>query len=157
MTDNAAAEVTLTGEGITSAGASVNRTVKILIDGEVGIEHDFDRQVKVVPIPKQAPYRTLYIDLQRLVWTVTLNGWLTDSSSGGSAITKKQNFEDLVRKAGQVTASWGVGSDAVSYETIILKSKIKEQTKVVEDDDTTSNPTKGYIINVQLGVGKFTG
>jgi hypothetical protein len=117
------------------------------------LDHDFDKNIDMKPIPKQTPPTNLLIDLQYLKEVITINGILYDES-GSSGLTKKSTLRAIMQTAGTMILSWGTGANAQSYIVNILKCKIREQYGRVGNE---GSETKIFLITAQFAIGTHKG
>ncbi len=134
--------------------------VDILIEGQKGIEHNFDKQLIIISQPNKGSVGTLTLlnDIQRLKEVIVVNGWLEDTDSE-SGLTKKQKLTNnsgtgILQTAKKCTLSWGSGATAQTYDGDIIKGIIKEKSGKLGDEGSQG---KIFTIMLQFAVGTFRG
>jgi len=136
---------------ISHVGTGVN--VDIVIDGEKGVKHDYDRNIKnIIPIPKQDTTLTLIIDIKRYIHRVTITGTFEDDS-GTTGSQKKGTFETILKEQGPFVLSWG----SESYSGSIDKSIINEVVGEVDYGDLPSGTVTRYDVTLTFIEGEIRG
>lgn len=139
----------------------------------IKIEHDFDRQISELSIPKSTdskntcPITTTVkqplnyaIDLVRLRQSITITGYLLEET-GSSALTKKDALEVLVcgganNKALELTLQWTVGTTTITKYGSIIKTKITELPMRIGDEHPVTQ-NKSLQIQLVFMVGSIKG
>ena len=149
MVDNKTA--TLTGPDGTS--------LDILIT--VNVEHNMEKELVILSIPKQTPILTYLIDLKRLKGVITINGILLDDNNT-SGLEKKQKLykgdgTGILEQAGNCTLAWGTNSEE-SYDGIVMKCVIRQiPGRILSGDATQGTRTDTFEIMLSFAVGTFRG
>lgn len=134
---------------------SENTTVDILLTAPV--EHDMDKQLVILAIPKQTPPVTYLIDLKRLKEVITINGTLLDESGSNDAKTKADNIRTIMQNAGSCTLAWGTGSE-FSFSGNIVKLKIRQAAgRILSGEATEGTRTDTFTIMLQFSIGTHRG
>ncbi len=137
---------TITGK--TRGGTDLSLKLYIL-DG--GLKHGFDKKLVVIGIPNKGEddSKTYIIDLTRCIETVTIQGYILDTSASAGLVQKKVLIDFMRAGNGKLTLSW---SEAGSDETIkgnIMKAEAKEEAgRLTDSAASLGSETKRY--NVQL-------
>ena len=124
--------------------ANSSENVDILIDGRRGIEHAFDKQLIITPIPKQTPVDTRLTDIKRLKEIITMSGFLEDTDST-SGLAKKNTLRSILSTASEITIIWGTGVKEQIYKGDLVKGTIKEVNGQIGDEGS-----QGKIFNIML-------
>lgn len=137
----------------TDAQANVTKgstSVDILLKS---IEHGFDKQLLIKPIPEEESNLTYLVDLKRLREAITIVGILEDTDTE-SALTKKNNLRTIMQSKGTMTLTWGAGALEQSFTVNISKALIKEVPGRIGPEGSQN---KTFEINITFIIGTHRG
>jgi len=116
------------------------------------IEHGFDKQLAIKPLPEQTPVKTLLVDLKRLREAITVVGILEDTAAK-SGLEKKNDLRSMLLTKKIMTIAWGAAAEQ-SYDGIVSKCIIKELSGRVGHG---GSETRTFEINLTFIVGSYQG